>query len=53
MPNFRVHFFLTKKSTLKFGLKNTLQDAEVGDHFEKNHPTNVILKIVENFLNLM
>ena len=42
-----------KKSTLKFGLKNTLEDGEVGDHFSKNHPSSVILKIVENFFNLM
>ena len=42
-----------KKSTLKFGLKNTLEDGEGGDHFSKNHPSSVILKIVENFFNLM
>ena len=35
-----------KKSTLKLGPKNTLQDRQVGDHFKKSHRSNVILKIV-------
>ena len=26
---------------------------QVGDHFSKNHPSSLILKIVENFSNLM
>ena len=44
---------IRNKKNSEIGLKNTLEDGEVGDHFSKNHPSSVILKIVKKIFNLM
>ena len=42
-----------KKSKVKFVLKLRLNILKFRVNFEKNHPSSVFLKIVENFFNLM